>query len=135
VHVKRGRDNDTGRCAERFCYEHVHKPRAMSPMSFFFRTSFHFVCEGRLYDFQLRITLHGVKNAVECVLQAGNDDSCCNQSKQLTVFVKTKMRLCALRGMFSEFLTGEGRFLSESLWRTSLRGGGHALWWVRGRLV
>jgi len=102
VHIKRDRDNDTGRFAVRSWHEHVRKPWAMSPMSFFFRASFHVVCEGRLYGFELRIDLHGVKNAVECVVQAGNDDSCGTRSKQLTV-VKTKMRFCALRGMFLNF--------------------------------
>jgi len=102
VHVKRDRDNDTGRCAVRSWYEHVRKPWAMSLMSFFSRASFHVVCEGRLYGFQLRIALNGVKNTVECVVQAGNDDSCCTRSKQLTVLTK-KMRLCSLRGMFFNF--------------------------------
>jgi len=102
VHVKRDHDNDTGRCAVRSWYEHVRMPWAILPMSFFFRASFHVVCEGRLYGFQLRIALRGVKNAVECVVQAGNDDSFCTRSKRLTV-VKTKMRLCVLRGMFLNF--------------------------------
>jgi len=93
----------------------------MSPTSFFLRESFRVVCEGRLYGFQLRIALHGVKNAVDCVVQAGNDDSCRTRSKQLTV-ATTKMCLCAQRGMFLHSFTGEDRFLSESLWRTALRG-------------
>jgi len=38
-------------------------------------------------------------------------------------------------GHVFEFLTGEGRFLSELPWRTALRGGRLALWWVRGRLM
>jgi len=85
VHVKRDRDNDTGRCAVRSWHEQVRKPWAMSPMCFFFGTSAHVVCEGRLYGFQRRTALNGVKNAVECVVQAGNDDSCCTRSKQFAV--------------------------------------------------
>ena len=38
-------------------------------------------------------------------------------------------------GHVVEFCTWGGRFLRESLWRTRLRGGLLALWWVRGRLV
>jgi len=102
VHVKRDRDNDTGRCAVGSWYVHVRKPWAMLPMCFFLRESVHVLCEGRLYGFQRRIALNGVKNAVECVVQAGNDDSCCTRSKQLTVLT-TKMRLCSLRGMFLNF--------------------------------
>jgi len=102
VHIKRDRDNDTGRLAVRSWHEHVRQPRAMSPTYFFFRASFHVVYEGHLYGFELLIDLHGVKNAFECVVQAGKDDSCAHWSKQLTV-VKTKMRFCALRGMFSTF--------------------------------
>jgi len=71
----------------------------MSLMSFFFRARVHVVCEGRLYGFQLRIALNGVENAVECVLQAGNDDSCCTRQKQLSVLEKNMLGE-ALRGMF-----------------------------------
>jgi len=53
----------------------------MSPVCFIFRESDHVLCESRLYDFQRRIALNGVKNAVECVVQAGNDDSCWTRSK------------------------------------------------------
>jgi len=77
----------------------------MSPMPFFFRESFHVGCEERLYGIQLRVALHGDENAVECVVQAGNDIFCCTRSKQLTV-VKTKMRLCTLRGMLLNFVLG-----------------------------
>jgi len=44
-------------------------------MCFLFRASVDVVCEGRLYGFQLRIALNGVKNAVKCVVQAVHDDS------------------------------------------------------------
>ena len=94
MHVKRDRDNDTGRYAVGSWHEQVHKPWAMSLMCLFFRTSAHVVCEGRLYGFQLRIALNGVKNAVECVVQAGNDDSCYTRSEQLAVL--TIRCVCAL---------------------------------------
>jgi len=60
-------------------------------MSFFFQESVHVVCEERLYGFQLRIALNGVENAVECVLQAGNDDSCCTRQKHLSVLEKNML--------------------------------------------
>jgi len=85
MHEKRDRGNDAGRCAVRSWHEQVRKHWAMSPMCFFFRTSAHVVCEGRLYGFQQRIAVNGVKNAVECVVQARNDDSCCTRSKQSAV--------------------------------------------------
>jgi len=61
-------------------------------MFFFFRTSAHVVCEGRLYGFQRRIALNGVKKPVECVAQAGNDDSGWTPSKQLAVLRKRCVR-------------------------------------------
>ena len=88
MHEKRDRGNDAGRCAVRSWHEQVRKPWAMSHMFFFFRASAHVVCEGRLYGFQQRIALKEVKNAVECVAQAGNDDSYCTRSKQLTILTE-----------------------------------------------
>ena len=130
MHVKRDRDDDTGRCAVRSWYERVRKAWEKSPMSFFFRASFHVVCEGRLYGFRPPIALHGVKNAgrVRCTdwkrrfllhsVEAGN------RSLDEDAFVRSE-------GHVFECLTEEGRFLSKSLWRTLLRGSRHALWWVR----
>jgi len=101
VHEKRDRDNDIGRCAVRSWHEQVRKPRAMSPMCFCFQTSAHVVCEGHLYGFQRHIALNGVKTAVGCVVQAGNDDSYSTRSKQLAVL--RKRCVYALCGMCLNF--------------------------------